>query len=690
MSEGVEVRIPDIFRLNDWQTRRFILIVLSTLIAYDATFPADKFLFEIPILPQLLGFVIFTFIPGFIIIRILRIHNIDRILNILLVVGLSMAFNTFLSFFLNEITFIFNFVPISFISLFVTYNLILTILLTICYFRDSRSLNAINDAKDIEVSLLQISLLVLIPSLSVLGIYLLNYYNINYVNILLTIIISLIPFLYRFREFHVILIWISAISILFSTHLVSDYLWSWDIHFQYYVANLIKENGYWKSDLPQGANSLLAIVLLAPIYSILLDLDLVWVYKIVYPFFFSLVPVGIYYLAKMQFNDDVIAFFSPFVFMFYYGFFKDMTDKQQIAEIFLILSLITMFNGNTRVRMLTILFLSMLPLSHYGVSHIFLFSLIFTLAISYIFRIKNALPIISVFLFAILTIAWYIYTSKMYIFGTIVNVGYHTVSSLIEITKPEIRSGVDYLTAPAPNVLWIIYKAISAILVLCIIIGVIRLIHSYLTRKPICRDWCFGLIAIAFTSFILTLTFKGFELGMDRGLQIALTVLSPFAIVGFMTIFNTISKVTDIATATTVYKFIAMYLCIFILFSSGLIHELAGDQIQYAIALNKNPKWNVYDISEVEGARWLKTNSVGNVAVINPWYAIKSRDGVLLAGYYSSKTIIKLSQNTIKLPNDVCIFLGKVTIREGIIRDKIDELNKIYSSGKSCIVYFSP
>lgn len=86
----------DLFRMNDWNIRKYGMVTLSLLLAYDVVFLINKFLFEVPILLQLLGFIVLTFIPGFIILRILKVHSIDRTANFLLAVGLSLSFKLFL------------------------------------------------------------------------------------------------------------------------------------------------------------------------------------------------------------------------------------------------------------------------------------------------------------------------------------------------------------------------------------------------------------------------------------------------------------------------------------------------------------------------------------------------------------------------------------------------------------------
>jgi len=511
------------------------------------------------------------------------------------------------------------------------------------------------------------------------------------------------PFLYKFKEFHTTLIWISAISILFITQLISNYLWSWDIHFQYYVASVVVENGFWTSNFSQGANSLLSIVLLAPIYSILLDLDLVWIYKIIYPFFFSFVPLGIYYMAKKQFNDDKVAFFSSFVFMFYYGFFKDMIDKQFIAELFLILTLIAIFSSDMKIRkILIIFFLFMLPLSHYGVSYLFLLALLFTVSVirTVRFRSVDELSTTAVILFAVFIFSWYLYTSTGTIFNNILSVGHHAAMNLYDIFNPEMRSGMSYLNLQTPSLIWKIYKAINIAILVFISFGIVKLFTAYLAKRNMCKNYIFGLIAIAFSGFLLYQIFATLNLAMDRSLQITLTVLAPFAVIGFMFMFELVHKIPFgvKSKAELVPKLFSLFLCIFFLFSSGLVHEASKDPLPYAVALNKNPEWHVYTLDEVRGVKWIKNNGdEHNIAVLNPCRTIKSRDGTLVAGIYPSDKIIGISINTTRLTNSY-IFLDKITTEKVKIGDEdvslkdtpfysqvLTKSNKIYNSGNATI-----
>ena len=172
------MRIPDFLRANDWQIREFFFLFLFTLISYDLVFLIDKFLIKLLVLPQLLGFGVLTFMFGFIILRILKVHCVNRTLNILLTVGLSLSFTMIFGLFINTV---FPFMgilrPISFSSLFYAFNIAAFSLMIICYFRD-RDFKSDQVFIKVDISPLQL-LLILLPFFSVLGAYVMTFYTVN-------------------------------------------------------------------------------------------------------------------------------------------------------------------------------------------------------------------------------------------------------------------------------------------------------------------------------------------------------------------------------------------------------------------------------------------------------------------------------------------------------------------------------
>lgn len=158
------------------------------------------------------------------------------------------------------------------------------------------------------------------------------------------------------------------------------YIWGWDTHHEYYLSNLVIANPLWNSTIPYAVNTMLSIVMFAPIVSSICNMSLTWVFKIIYPLLFSLVPLGLYRVFQKQI-DDKIAFLSCFFFVSLFMFYTEMLQlaRQQIAELFFVLLILLMIDKNmdkTKRAFLSIVFGVSLVVSHYGLSYIYMFCLI--------------------------------------------------------------------------------------------------------------------------------------------------------------------------------------------------------------------------------------------------------------------------------------------------------------------------
>src|SRR4030043_479177 len=94
-----------------------------------------------------------------------------------------------------------------------------------------------------------------------------------------------------------------ALSLFYQTTLISSYLVGSDIHLEYYFAKMVTQNGYWDASIPSTINSCLSIVMLVPVYSLLLNMDIVWLFKILYPLFFCLTPLALYRIFRLQMSS---------------------------------------------------------------------------------------------------------------------------------------------------------------------------------------------------------------------------------------------------------------------------------------------------------------------------------------------------------------------------------------------------
>ena len=190
------MHIKNPLQMNDWQIKSFLLVILAIQGFLLVLVGLDAIKIQIPILRQLISFIFLTFIPGILILRILRIHDIGNVKTVLYSVGLSIGalmligllMNTFYPFLGIE-----N--PISFFSLYITINLVILLFYALAYFRDKNYFKpTFFDTK--EVLSPYFLLLCLLPFLAIFGTYMLNQYGNNTLQMILLLIIAIFPLIH--------------------------------------------------------------------------------------------------------------------------------------------------------------------------------------------------------------------------------------------------------------------------------------------------------------------------------------------------------------------------------------------------------------------------------------------------------------------------------------------------------------
>jgi len=439
--------------------------------------------------------------------------------------------------------------------------------------------------------------------------------------------------------------------------------------------------------MPYRFNSLLPITILAPTYSILCNLSLVWVFKIIFPFIFSLTPVCLYelyreYRSSWDWFDSEVSFLSAIVFIFFYGFFKDLPDKQHIAEFFMTLILMLSVKDNAkplRNKLLAFFLAFSLATSHYGVSYLFMLSIFFAILFSFLIKKGEKMLLTSSFVlpYTVITLGWYKLTSSGYMFNEITRLGTGIIKKItsLRILEPSGRSGVTYALYETPSFLWETYKIIYSILIFLIMIGILwSLISIFRKRIHVTEPL---LISFPFFFFLILQITTTYGMGFDRVLQITLTLLSPFALIGSVIIINCMKIRASIPHVKEIFS---VFMCILLLFSSGIIFEMCGDKVPpYAIALNKSTwdKWNVFTEREIQCVKWIRNHSATNKIASMPEQI--SRDGLILSTYYrgqyyhGEKDFVHFDANTKFLPSNIPIYLGYNTKKFGKIPAKSEK-----------------
>ena len=236
---------------------------------------------------SILIFLFMTLIPGFLILRLLRINKLNITDACLYSVGLSLLFNIAVGFIANY-TF-----GVNHTSVFIIYCIIVSVLVMLNIW-----LGKLQFDWDKKWNLAGI----IIPCA----------------------------------------IYLTSVLLLYQTTLISSNLVGSDIHFEYFYANQVLENGHWAWQSTDSAvNSCAGVVFMLPVYSLLTNIDLVWIFKVICPLIFAILPVVLYKIFKMQFGT-LVSVLAVMFFVTMPMFTMDIAQliRQQQSEVFLALTIL--------------------------------------------------------------------------------------------------------------------------------------------------------------------------------------------------------------------------------------------------------------------------------------------------------------------------------------------------------------
>lgn len=655
---------------NDWDIKKLLAVSLSMLLAFWGLAWLD-----IPIIRQLVGFVFLSLVPGILILRILRIHNLHVIESLLYSVGLSLAF-------VMVMGIIANFAlpplgiskPVALLPLLLIITLAFLLLSLLAYIRDkdfrpySQSDNQPSEStwQNLQANPAPYLLAILLPLLAILGASLVNSYQNNILLLILIFFIILIIGLVAFNKFiptrvYPFMIFTMALALLYQTTLISDYLVGSDIHPERYWASLVLENGYWNAAVLSRLNSCLSIVMLAPVYSLLLNMDITWLFKIVYPLLFALMLLALFRTFRLQIKPQY-AFLAVVFFITMPMFTMDMVQlvRQQISELFFVLVILLLVDRRltmTSRAFLVIIFGCGVVVSYYGLGTgytigflaigalVLLFiksrfgrkiwqrligkshPLPADLAASGAFN-KRTLAIVVAVSLIFMLVYYKIAASGAAMSGP--QTAYETGSGrflwLNPLSKEPLTQtalGLDFAWASVGGKVWRIFQYLVE---LCLIVGFIRLVFRPSALGKVKTEYlALSIVAVLILLGIFVLPTLGWGLGSVRIWQITLLLMSPLFIFGGEAIAIGIAKLARISRKGVVSfktRFnnqsltwfpVAFILIPYFIFNSGLVFELSKSQtthfidMPYSIALSsyRLDLNTVFTKQDVAAANWL-------------------------------------------------------------------------------------
>jgi len=583
--------IDNPLQMSDWGIKKFLKVVLVVQLVMLGLVGLSALGFGIPALTQIVGFIYLAFLPGIIILRILRLHRLGTVRMLLYSVGLSLAFSMFLGFFINMLYPLIGISkPISTLPLITTWTVMLALLCFIAYKRD-KGFFISSHLKGGELLSPPVLLLILLPLLTVVGTRLVNFYQTNIVLMVLICLIGFVPVLAIFTKFiperlYPLAIYSIALALLWHLSLVSRYLIQFDSFLEYHFFGLVVKSGLWNMEIPHNYNAMLSITILPATFSQLLGMSGTAIFKVIYPVWYALVPLGLYEVYRSRFSTRQ-TFLAVFFFVSIFVFFLEMPSicRQMVAELFCVLLIMLIMDREATgsKKALFVIFGASLVVSHYSLSYLYMAFLVLSLIMLYLLREKSLqVTVYSVTLFVVICLAWYMYMSSSELLSSVVNLVNHIYETFdIEFLNPFSRDLSYILVRPSANALSLTYKILWYLMLLFMAVGATTLI-SDLRRKEAGKEYA----TLAIGNYLLlglciAIPFLSNALGVNRMIHVASLILAPFCILGAEIIFGSFSRAIRFIrrsaskrTESTIG--VTVVLVVFFLFNTSLPFEIAN------------------------------------------------------------------------------------------------------------------
>lgn len=417
----------------------FVLVVhLLTLLPVE--------LVSLSVVQAVTGFLILSFVPGLLVMS----YTLDEftLSGFLYAVGLSVVFSMLLGSLANllYLTLPINTAPFEQPTMSLLYVGACGALSGFVWTASEKSSNRIISFPLPDYDVRVLVLLACVPGFAITGAVLINRHAFNGLTLFAIACIALVPILvYYFDDrgtYYPIAIASISSALLLQSTVITTYLRRGDAVREYERAATVLQNGFW---IPDGTfGSMPRIVTLQPAYSLVMDTNLFWVFKLAHPILYVAVPLVTYALAARYFSKD-IAFLSATLYIFLPRTYQIISRNTRTggAIFFTALLLLVLLNSDLPDRLktgLVILFFTGVITSHYAVGTLVVFALgvayLLNVVTSYLLNDKrpSQLWLVRVGLFVVLIIAWYAYLTSG-VFGFIVNAMYQQIADALFFTE---------------------------------------------------------------------------------------------------------------------------------------------------------------------------------------------------------------------------------------------------------------
>lgn len=438
-------------------------------------------------------------------------------------------------------------------------------------------------------------------------------------------------------SFFLVLIGAVALSLFLSGTLISSYVTGWDAHQEFALFQQAAQQGGWQPEVSILYNSALSVTILPLIISSVSSLDGILVFKIVYPFLFSMVPMLLYQLYRKIMNPEA-AFLSVFVVLSYQATYTEITQlgRQMIAELIMVLLLWLQLSptlGKTRVGSFLVVLLTFgLVTSHYSIALIYILLIIFSYLVSRKprFGMESLVSSSRLALSLVATVGWFLFVAGGIVLQNLSQNLEVVTAGLTEFFNLTARPSVVMEALGLANVhteiLHLMNRATQYLVVFCIILGF--LFYMRKSKNIRAEKVLLSLMVPSMGFLIASVVFPylATALQLSRIYHIALLLISPCFYFGAVKLADGLRRLCTLAARHPIRIQIgrdlaATILFLYLLLTSGWVWAITLDlptsQIldHERIANSSNVYTRVtyywyYTLSEdVAAALWLRSHT---------------------------------------------------------------------------------
>ncbi len=334
--------VPDFLQANDWKIGQFLVLILTLQVIVLLLIFLDGYGLVPLYIRGLATFLFYSYVPGLVLLRVLRMHHLGGAMTTLLSVAASVVISMLTGLVLNLLYMgLSGPLPFTLTTVTIGQTITLLILLALAFLIDRRY--ASEPRMDVSPFMTAPAFaLYSLPLVAVLATYLLNGWNFAWLQIILLLIIAaavLALLIVRVpSQLYPVAVVCIALAVLLHTSLVSRFVVEWaDISFEYWSANRTLLNGFWTMTSGGRTDSVLSVTILAPMYVLLSGLDLNLVFKVCYPTLLTFIPLGVFCMARDRLGSRG-ALLAAFLIISGTVFFTEFLGlaRQIVAELLLV------------------------------------------------------------------------------------------------------------------------------------------------------------------------------------------------------------------------------------------------------------------------------------------------------------------------------------------------------------------